>query len=210
MTVLTDALDWDEIIPLVNGGAGPEVERSRVAPISLQALQHALGRRFPEAPSKHVPLEHLIGLTATHRQAGKVIVLTNGCFDLLHAGHVGCLEEASRLGDVLIVAINSDAGVRQLKGAGRPLLALDARTALLSALPCVTHVVVFGEPTPHEIIRRLRPDVLAKGGDYTPDQVVGRELVTAYGGRVCVTGKFESPSTSQIAEKLQGHPRART
>jgi D-beta-D-heptose 7-phosphate kinase/D-beta-D-heptose 1-phosphate adenosyltransferase len=118
------------------------------------------------------------------RRRGESIVFTNGCFDVLHIGHVRSLEQARTLGDRLIVAVNSDASVRRLKGAGRPLVPVRQRAELLAALACVDWVVTFGQATPLSVIRALRPDVLAKGGDWALEDIVGRKDVESWGGRV--------------------------
>jgi len=138
------------------------------------------------------------------RKAGRRIVFTNGCFDLLHVGHVRYLEEARRHGDVLIVAVNADATVRELKGPGRPVLPLDERLRIVAALACVSCVIPFEEPTPCELLRELRPDVLVKGGDYTVEGVVGREIVWGYGGEVRVIAATEGLSTSRTVERIRG------
>ena len=138
------------------------------------------------------------------RGAGRRIVFTNGCFDLLHVGHVRYLEVARQKGDRLIVAVNGDATVRALKGSGRPILPLDQRLRIISALTAVDYVVAFDEPTPCELLRELRPDVLVKGGDYDLDGVVGREIVWDYGGEVCVVPPTEGLSTSQTVEQIRG------
>jgi D-beta-D-heptose 7-phosphate kinase/D-beta-D-heptose 1-phosphate adenosyltransferase len=137
------------------------------------------------------------------RRAGRRVVFTNGCFDLLHVGHVRYLEEARRKGDVLIVAVNADAAVRALKGAERPILPLDERLRILAALAAVDYVVPFEEPTPHALLRELRPDVLVKGGDYGVEGVVGREIVWEYGGEVCVVPATEGLSTSRTVERIR-------
>src|SRR5207302_1684944 len=111
--------------------------------------------------------------------------------DLLHVGHINYLHGAARLGDVVVVAINSDASVRRLKGPDRPIICETDRAAMLAALASVNHVLVFDEETPHELLRRLRPDVLAKGGTYATDEVVGKEVVEAYRGQVCVVGRTD-------------------
>lgn len=136
------------------------------------------------------------------KASGRRIVLTNGCFDLLHPGHVGYLEQAASEGDCLIVALNADQTVRDLKGSRRPVMSSDERACMLAALECVDFVVVFDEATPHEVIRQIRPDVLVKGGDYAVEDVVGRELVQAYGGKVKVLGLTPGLSTSNILERL--------
>lgn len=120
------------------------------------------------------------------RKEGKRVVFTNGCFDLLHRGHIHCLKQAKLQGDVLVVAINSDSSVRALKGAPRPILPEEDRAEILAALACVDHVVIFDEPDPLNLIELLKPDVLVKGGDYTPDEIVGAKEVESYGGKVVI------------------------
>jgi D-beta-D-heptose 7-phosphate kinase/D-beta-D-heptose 1-phosphate adenosyltransferase len=137
------------------------------------------------------------------RQAGEVIVFTNGCFDILHAGHVAYLEEARSLGDRLVVAVNDDASVRRLKGVGRPVNPLDQRLRVLSGLAAVDWVVGFEEDTPESLLELLAPDVLAKGGDYGADEVVGADIVTSRGGRVRVLSLVEDCSTTAIVDRIQ-------
>ncbi len=134
---------------------------------------------------------------------GKRVVFTNGCFDLLHPGHIQSLEQARALGDALIVGINSDASVRELKGPGRPILPELERAEILAALECVDAVVIFGEPTPREIIAALLPDVLVKGGDWPGDQIVGREEVEGAGGRVVSVPVVAGYSTTAILAKMR-------
>ena len=144
------------------------------------------------------------------KRNGRRIVFTNGCFDLLHPGHIGSLEQARSLGDALIVGLNSDASVRQLKGAGRPVLPERERAEILAALECVDAVVIFDELTPREIIARLLPDVLVKGADWPGDQIVGREEVEAAGGRVVSIPVVPGYSTSEILRKIrEGRPASR-
>jgi len=131
------------------------------------------------------------------------VVFTNGCFDLLHPGHIRSLEQARELGDILIVGLNSDASVRQLKGAGRPVIPELERAEILAALESVDAVVIFNELTPREIISRLLPDVLVKGGDWPGDQIVGREEVEAAGGRVVSLPVVPGYSTSAILQKIR-------
>ena len=148
-------------------------------------------------------LETLVERLAAHRRRGQRIVLANGCFDLLHVGHTRYLEGAKREGDVLIVAVNSDAGVRALKGAGRPLLSASDRAALVAALAAVDYVVIFEEPTVAALIETLRPDVHAKGTDYTPDMVPEREAVRAIGGRVAIVGDPKQHSTRDLLADIR-------
>lgn len=138
------------------------------------------------------------------RRQGKTVVFTNGCFDLIHAGHVRLFRQAKRLGDILIVALNSDASVRRLKGRSRPIFPLRERQEILSAVGDIDFVTSFSEDTPRKIIASLLPDVLVKGGDWGPDQVVGREEVEAAGGRVVIVPYLEGRSTSSMILRSAG------
>ncbi len=142
---------------------------------------------------------------ADARREGKRIVFTNGCFDLMHVGHVRYLAAARDAGDMLVVAINDDASVRRLKGPERPLVSEDARAEVLAALAAVDLVTTFGEDTPAEVIAALLPDVLVKGADWAPDKVVGREVVEAHGGRVALIPVVEGFSTTALVERLRRH-----
>jgi len=153
------------------------------------------------------PLEELVAEIRTRRSAGERIVLTNGCFDLLHVGHVRTLQAARALGDALVLALNSDASVRALKGPDRPIIPAAERAELLSALNCVDYVVVFDEPDPRKVVLALEPDVLVKGGDWTPDTVIGREEVEARGGRVVVLPDIPGARTSSLIEKVRAEKR---
>lgn len=135
--------------------------------------------------------------------AGKTTVLTNGCFDILHVGHVRYLQDARRLGDSLVVAINSDRSVRALKGPGRPILNEKERAALVSALRCVDHVLVFDEPDVTHVLDTLRPAIHAKGTDYTEATVPEREKVLAYGGQVKITGDPKDHSTRDVIKRIK-------
>jgi len=141
---------------------------------------------------------------ARAQRRGERVVFTNGCFDLLHVGHIRSLEQARSLGDRLVVAVNSDASVRRLKGSERPLVSQRQRSEVLAALACVDWVVVFGDDTPLSVIRALRPDVLAKGGDWRLDEIVGREDVEGWGGRVVRLREIPGVRTTSILEKAQG------
>lgn len=145
------------------------------------------------------------------KRNGRRVVFTNGCFDILHPGHIRSLEQARDLGDALIVGLNSDASVRQLKGPTRPMLPEQERAEILAALECVDAVVVYDDLTPREIIARLLPDVLVKGGDWASDKIVGREEVEAAGGRVVSAPVVPGYSTTDILQKIRdGAPAART
>ena len=137
------------------------------------------------------------------RRRGERVVFSNGCFDLLHVGHVRCLEAARRLGDRLVVGVNSDASVRRLKGAGRPVVPARRRAEVLAALACVDWVVIFGETTPLALIRALRPGVLAKGGDWTLDTIVGRADVEGWGGRVVSLPELRGVHTTRLLARIR-------
>ncbi len=158
--------------------------------------------------SSVLTLEQAILRFGPGKRNGRRVVFTNGCFDLLHPGHIRSLELARALGDVLIVGLNSDASVRQLKGEGRPILPERERAEILAALESVDAVVIFDNPTPRELIARLLPDVLVKGGDWPGDQIVGREEVEAAGGRVVSVPVVPGHSTSAILQKIREGARA--
>ena len=153
-------------------------------------------------------LEEAILRFRREKRNGRRVVFTNGCFDLLHPGHIRSLELARELGDALIVGLNSDASVRQLKGEGRPVIPERERAEILSALESVDAVVIFDDLTPREIISRLLPDVLVKGGDWPGDQIVGREEVEAAGGRVVSVPVVPGYSTSAMLKKIRDGARA--
>lgn len=149
--------------------------------------------------------EQLLIALADARAAGEKIVFTNGCFDILHAGHVGYLEQARAQGDRLVLAINDDESVRRLKGEGRPINPVERRKAVLAGLEAVDWVVSFAEDTPERLLEQVRPEILVKGGDYGLDGVVGGEFVRSYGGEVKVLSFLDNCSTTAIVEKIQGH-----
>jgi len=153
--------------------------------------------------SRDASLPALVDERARWRKEGRTVVLTNGCFDLLHPGHLALLASARRQGDVLVVAINSDESVRALKGQRRPLVPAAERAELLLALEPVDRVVIYPEPTPIEVVRALVPDVLVKGADWEPDQVVGRAEVEAAGGRVVRVPLLPGQSTSTLVERIR-------
>jgi rfaE bifunctional protein nucleotidyltransferase chain/domain len=153
--------------------------------------------------SKVLTLEEAILRFDREKRNGRRIVFTNGCFDLLHPGHIRCLEQARALGDALIVGLNSDMSAQKLKGPGRPVIPEDERAEILAALEAVDAVVIFDELTPREVISRLLPDVLVKGGDWPGDQIVGRKEVEAAGGRVVSIPMVSGYSTSAILQKVR-------
>lgn len=148
--------------------------------------------------------EELLHRVSSAREAGARIVLANGCFDVLHVGHVRYLAGARQLGDILIVGINSDEQVAIQKGPGRPILPANERAEIVAALESVTYVTIFEEPTVEQLLLALRPDVHAKGTDYTTDSVPERDVVRSYGGQVAIVGDPKDHSTTEIIQRLGG------
>ncbi len=146
--------------------------------------------------------EALLNILKSLKEGGKKIVFTNGCFDLLHLGHVRYLEEAKSLGDILVVGVNSDRSIRELKGPKRPILPAEERAEILSGLGCVDYVTIFDELDPLELISSLLPHVLVKGGDWTMETTVGREVVERAGGKVIILPFVEGASTSNLIETI--------
>jgi D-beta-D-heptose 7-phosphate kinase/D-beta-D-heptose 1-phosphate adenosyltransferase len=148
-------------------------------------------------------LEALREIRAAARTSGKTIVLTNGCFDLIHRGHLHILRQAKACGDILIVAVNSDRSVKMIKGPGRPVLAEQDRVELIAALEMVDYVVLFDEPDPYRVIDTLRPNVLVKGGDWGVERIIGSDIVEREGGRVVVVPYLKGFSTTEIIERIR-------
>lgn len=136
------------------------------------------------------------------RERGEKIVFTNGCFDLLHVGHTRYLQRAKELGDILVVAVNSDSSLQQIKGDKRPINPQDERAEVLASLGCVDYVVIFDEPDPLKVITRLRPDILVKGGDWEKGEIIGGEEVESWGGTVCTIPVVEGVSTTMVIERI--------
>jgi D-glycero-beta-D-manno-heptose 1-phosphate adenylyltransferase len=156
--------------------------------------------------TKILAVEELVRKREALRRDGLAVVFTNGCFDLLHPGHVRYLAGARSLGDVLVVALNSDRSVRILKGEGRPILNEQERAEVVAALQAVDYVTIFDQETPLALIARLLPDILVKGGDWSVDEIVGREEVEAAGGKVLSLPYIEGKSTTEIIERIKGLP----
>ncbi|MDF1832475.1 MAG: bifunctional D-glycero-beta-D-manno-heptose-7-phosphate kinase/D-glycero-beta-D-manno-heptose 1-phosphate adenylyltransferase HldE [Porticoccaceae bacterium] len=207
ISVLAAALGAGEALPaavvLANLAASIVVGKLGTATISAPELRRAL--KLEQGHGRGVVNEEqLLVDLADARAHGERIVFTNGCFDILHAGHVGYLEQARGLGDRLIVGVNADESVRRLKGEGRPINSEDRRMAVLAGLESVDWVLVFGDDTPERLLELVRPDILVKGGDYQKEQVVGWEIVEAYGGQVRPLDFLDDCSTTAIVEKIQG------
>ena len=194
---------------IAEGGAEPDGVWVGIDPVQMQELRQRFNTVGP-APyrfadeDKIMELEELASLTARYRAVGRKVVFTNGCFDILHQGHVTYLEQARREGDCLVVGVNSDASVRALgKGDDRPVNHEQSRARILGALGCVDHVVIFGEETPLKLITTLRPEVLVKGGDWPVEKIVGAPEVLAAGGRVLSIPLVENYSTTSLLKKIR-------
>jgi D-beta-D-heptose 7-phosphate kinase/D-beta-D-heptose 1-phosphate adenosyltransferase len=188
---------------LANIAAGVVVGKIGTAPVFRAELERELGRRGTRLEEKIVTLEELSLRVSYLQSQGKKVVFTNGCFDLLHGGHIKFLEESRALGDLLVVAVDTDASVRQVKGEGRPIIGEGQRLRILAALEAADYVTLFsGEQLP-EILQRLKPDILTKGSNYPEAQVAGREIVQAYGGLVRLLPVTERVSISELINRIR-------
>ena len=194
--------DFAHAARVANLAAGIVVGKLGTATVSTAELARAISRTHEDDGAVLVE-DELLERVAAARAQGQVVVMTNGCFDLLHVGHVRYLEAARKLGDVLIVAVNDDASVKRLKGPTRPLNKVADRMRMLAALKCVDWVVPFAEDTPQRLVGKVLPDLLVKGGDYKPQQVAGYEEVTAHGGQVVILDFYAGYSTSSIIERAR-------
>jgi len=192
----------ERAVELANQAAGIVVSKVGTVPIQREELLSVLSQESAvPVEAKILSLERLLTRTSAWRGAGDCVVFTNGCFDILHVGHIKLLEQARRLGDRLIVGLNSDCSVRQVKGSGRPVVGEGERAQVLAALSAVDAVVLFNESTPLKLIEAIRPDVLVKGGDYTQETVVGAREVRSWGGRVELIPLVEGVSTTRLIAK---------
>jgi D-beta-D-heptose 7-phosphate kinase/D-beta-D-heptose 1-phosphate adenosyltransferase len=192
----------EEAAEIANVAAGIVVGKVGAAQVTrAEIIQELLG--FHHIASHKVkPLDEIISICKEHRRRNQRVVFTNGCFDLLHVGHIKLFQFAKNNGEILIVGLNSDASVRKLKGTGRPVLDQNERAYILSAIEQVDYIVIFGETTPLKLIKAIKPDVLVKGADYTKDTVVGRNFVESYGGRVELAPLIEGTSSSGIMSRI--------
>lgn len=188
-------------VEVSNHAAGLQVTKAGTAAIGLREVSEAISRMEENWAGKVLDRRSVSKLRGLSPE--KKIVFTNGCFDILHVGHIRCLRQAAALGDMLIVGLNSDESARRLKGEGRPVNTADDRAELLASLAFVDYVVVFDEDTPYELIRQIQPDVLVKGGDYAPEDVAGRDIVEARGGRLVLTDLVEDRSTTGIIRRIR-------
>jgi D-beta-D-heptose 7-phosphate kinase/D-beta-D-heptose 1-phosphate adenosyltransferase len=201
---LAAGFSYPEAIRLANTAAGIVVGKVGTAAVTRTELLEALQPSLDPAVLKHKNLTEIEELARELRRSGKRIVLTNGCFDLLHPGHIRLFAASKAHGDILVVALDDDASVRELKGSGRPVIAAAERVRILSALDSVDYVVVFSTRELDRVIEAVRPDVLTKGSNYENDTVIGRELVERLGGRVALIPVTEGISSTRIIDAIKG------
>ncbi|MAE64117.1 MAG: D-glycero-beta-D-manno-heptose 1-phosphate adenylyltransferase, partial [Phycisphaeraceae bacterium] len=182
---------------------GLEVERFGTVPIDLDEIMLELLQRRHAPNGKVRTLDQLLPELRAHRKRARTIVFTNGCFDILHAGHISYLRQARRHGDLMVVAVNSDASIRRIKGAGRPVNSAADRLMVLSELESIDYLVEFDENTPMKLIRSIRPDVLVKGGDYKRSEVVGGDWVRRHGGRIELVDLIRGRSTTNVIRQIR-------
>ncbi|MBI4460362.1 MAG: D-glycero-beta-D-manno-heptose 1-phosphate adenylyltransferase [Acidobacteria bacterium] len=191
---------------LANLAAGVAVAKAGAAAVHPFEVERDLDARHFSAEAKIRSREEIASIAETLRREHRKIVFTNGCFDLLHAGHMYLLREAKKFGDILIVGLNSDASVRRLKGDGRPIVPAEDRANAMAALESVDYLVVFDEADPMDLLQRIRPDALVKGNDYAESEVVGADFLKSYGGSVCLVPIREGISTTRLVERIRSTP----
>ncbi|TVQ52061.1 MAG: bifunctional heptose 7-phosphate kinase/heptose 1-phosphate adenyltransferase [Phycisphaerales bacterium] len=199
---VANGFTWQESVEFANAAAGLEVEVFGVQPIPFAAVRREVLSRSAGLHGKVRDRESLLIELDAHREAGRSVVLTNGCFDVIHAGHVAYLREARQQGDVLVVGVNADDQVREQKGPGRPIYPEKERLEILSELQCVDYLIVFPEPTAHELLRALQPDVYVKGGDYRPEEINEHDLVQELGIELRLLGHRPGLGSTEVIEKL--------
>jgi D-beta-D-heptose 7-phosphate kinase/D-beta-D-heptose 1-phosphate adenosyltransferase len=199
---LAAGLSLQDAARLSNVAAGIVVGKVGTSTVAPGEILEVVGRQHRDTELKIHDRQRLAVLLDERRARGERVVFTNGCFDLLHVGHVKYLQAARKLGDLLVLGLNTDASIRRLKGPKRPLIGQDERAHILAALDCIDYVVIFDEDTPLELIAALKPEILVKGADYSPEEVVGRELVESWGGRVELIQFVDGKSTSTLINKI--------
>ena len=199
---LSAGLSMADAARYANHAAGVVVAKLGTASVTPEELEHAISDRDLDSFDRRPSEDEVLSRLAKCRAAGQRIVMTNGCFDLLHPGHIRYLQQAAKLGDLLIVAVNDDDSVRRLKGAGRPVNTVEDRMAVLAALEAVDFVLPFSEDTPARLIDVVAPDTLVKGGDYTVEQIAGHESVLARGGDVIILDFVPGHSTTEMIERI--------
>jgi D-beta-D-heptose 7-phosphate kinase/D-beta-D-heptose 1-phosphate adenosyltransferase len=195
--------DVHRAVQLANVAGGLEVEKFGVQPVTREEMVLDLLGEARRSGDKVRTTEALLADLGRHRARGETVVFTNGCFDILHAGHIEYLAFASRQGDVLVVGLNSDRSVRSIKGPERPVCPQDQRARVLSAVEAIDYIVVFDEDTPQRLIEAVRPDILVKGEDWRDKGVVGREFVESHGGRVVLAPLVQGLSTTDLVNRIR-------
>ena len=199
---LSAGLSMADAARYANHAAGVVVAKLGTASVTPEELEHAISDRDLDSFDRRPSEDEVLSRLARCRAAGQRIVMTNGCFDLLHPGHIRYLQQSAKLGDLLLVAVNDDDSVRRLKGAGRPVNTVEDRMAVLAALEAVDFVLPFSEDTPERLIDVVAPDTLVKGGDYTVEQIAGHESVLARGGDVIILDFVPGHSTTEMIERI--------
>ena len=200
-SAISAGFSLSDSVKIANLGAGIAVSKLGTVSVTLEELHQCLHEPFAKG-ERVTGLEELRQSLAALRESGEKIVFTNGCFDLIHRGHIACLRDAKSRGDCLVVAINDDASVRKLKGEGRPVCSLANRMAVLEELRCIDWIIPFSEETPLALIRELKPDIYIKGGDYEKDKLVETDLIRSYGGEVMLSPYVEGCSTTRIIDSI--------
>ena len=200
---MANCINMEEAVAIANYAAGIQVGKVGTSSVYLHEVREYLANKGTGSFHKILSSASLASFREDNKD--KTIVFTNGCFDILHVGHKRYLEQASALGDLFVIGVNSDASVKRLKGPNRPVNSEQDRMEILSALGFVDYVVLFDEDTPYELIKKIQPDVLVKGGDYTVDKVVGRDIVEARGGRVELIPFVDGKSTTNIINKINNN-----
>ncbi len=199
---LASGFDMEEAAWLANNAAGIVVGKVGTAVVTREEIQRFIeDQQFSNAPAL-MPLDEAKKVVSLAKSCGRSVVFTNGCFDIIHAGHIEFLQKAKALGDILVIGLNSDSSVKSLKGPERPIKSQKERADILAALKYVDYITLFEEDTPENLIREIRPDILVKGDDYTIDEVIGREIVEGYGARVELIPIIKGHSTTGTVEKI--------
>lgn len=204
---LISGLPGEASVNLANSAAGIVIERTGTSTLTSEEL---VARLKDQNRAKLLSEQAVGNIINSLKSRGKRIVFTNGCFDLFHSGHLDLLQRSGDMGDILVVALNSDRSIKMLKGPERPYISEKERISIISALECVDHVVVFDDLTPIELIKAIKPDIITKGGDYRKEDVVGREVIEKYGGEIRIIPLSKDISTTKIAEVISSNLKNRS
>lgn len=200
---LSNNIELNNVIQIANYAAGVGVSKMGTYAVTIDEIKKYIkDENDTDYEEKIVTVDDLV--EKLNEKRDKTIVFTNGCFDIFHVGHARYLKDASKLGDYLVVGVNSDSSVKRLKGEERPIVSENERMELLAALEFVSFVVMFDEDTPYNLISKIKPNIITKGGDYNPDEVVGKDIVESYGGKVVICPLVQGKSTTNIIEKIKG------